>query len=227
MNENHERRPASSQRKGRWSPAALAVLMAAACGFVPTRAQQPDDNLDGTSTPDGGTEDLARRLIEGKSAESDDVMQRMLNLMEKSERNLKRRFDPGPATQALQDRVILCIDSAIQTALRQRRTATKQAPQRSDRRTMPETRGKKEKSARPTDTGGQAQQSRQGSVTDQTDMQRATSGPLSETRRTWGHLPQRDRDEIIQGSGEPSLQEYRDLIDAYFRALADPQATQP
>ena len=46
-------------------------------------------------------------------------------------------------------------------------------------------------------------------------------GDLQETRRSWGLLPQRERDEMIQGSSEGYIERYREWIERYYRALQE------
>ena len=53
--------------------------------------------------------------------------------------------------------------------------------------------------------------------------QSTAAGRLKEFRRGWGNLPQRDRDEVLQGIDEDSLEKYRRQIESYFRALAEDQ----
>ncbi|MBX3424146.1 MAG: hypothetical protein KF688_00575 [Pirellulales bacterium] len=43
-------------------------------------------------------------------------------------------------------------------------------------------------------------------------------------RDVWGHLPERQRDELLQPLREEFLPEYAAEIEAYFRALAEPDA---
>ena len=49
----------------------------------------------------------------------------------------------------------------------------------------------------------------------------STRGDLREVRGTWGHLPMRDREEVIQGIGETFLERYREWIERYYRALQE------
>ena len=58
------------------------------------------------------------------------------------------------------------------------------------------------------------------------DSETPTDGTLRETHRTWGHLPPRDRDAIMQGSVEESHDKYREQIDRYFETLSDPEFDQ-
>jgi hypothetical protein len=46
-------------------------------------------------------------------------------------------------------------------------------------------------------------------------------------RRSWGHLPQRDREEVIQGIGEACLERYRVWIERYYRALQETGDSSP
>ena len=49
----------------------------------------------------------------------------------------------------------------------------------------------------------------------------ASSSMLEETRREWGNLPARLRDELLQGLAEPFSPVYRSLTEAYYRRLAE------
>ena len=46
-------------------------------------------------------------------------------------------------------------------------------------------------------------------------------GEFRESRRGWGHLPQRDRDELLQGIDEEFIEQYRPQIEQYYRALTE------
>jgi hypothetical protein len=46
-------------------------------------------------------------------------------------------------------------------------------------------------------------------------------GELIDVRRAWGHLPMREREEIIQGVNEEFLEEYREWVERYYRALQE------
>ena len=51
-------------------------------------------------------------------------------------------------------------------------------------------------------------------------------GALREARRQWGHLPPRDRDEILQAADEDIHDKYREQIERYYELLADPNYDQ-
>ena len=49
----------------------------------------------------------------------------------------------------------------------------------------------------------------------------APGGDLDARRRAWGHLPMRERDEILQGLSDQYLQRYRVWIERYYKALQE------
>jgi len=51
----------------------------------------------------------------------------------------------------------------------------------------------------------------------------ATAATADLIRDLWGHLPQRQRDQILQPLSEEFLPKYAPEIESYFRALADPR----
>ena len=167
-------------------------------------------------------EDLAGRLIrKARTGADEDVMAGIIRLMDDAARKLEFAFDPGEETQALQRRVMERLEEAIKQSARQRsvRSPRRQASigdkRRRPEKTKPEP-GEKE-AGRETDSdsaaagaAGPAPASAGGDP---------LNGKLLETRRSWGHLPQREREEVIQGIGEEHLERYREWIERYYRAL--------
>ena len=58
------------------------------------------------------------------------------------------------------------------------------------------------------------------------ESDRARRGPFRESRRGWGHLPARDRDELLQGVEEAFIEQYRPQIEQYYRALTETEEDQ-
>lgn len=172
------------------------------------------------------TDDLARKLIRKSVDESatDDPMTAMLEEMDEVGRRLHDEFDPGEQTQSIQRQVSARLDDAIKAAAARRRAKSQPDPkQTSDKRTMP---GPRKSEPRP----AQAKQGTEAAA--KAEQQPAPAGDakaekpegrsdLPNARRTWGNLPQRDRDEVLQGAEEESLERYRQWIDQYFRALQE------
>jgi hypothetical protein len=169
---------------------------------------------------------LTRRVTEGSDG---DLMDQILRLMQQSTRKLEIEFKPGAETQALQADILKKLDEAIQTAAQQRRKQRQQSSSSSDRRTMPKPKeqSKQEQQAGASEEKQSAQSSGDQAPTAGGEPSEAENQAeeWSGTRRTWGHLPQRDREEVIQGTGERFLERYRTWIERYYRALQedDPQ----
>jgi hypothetical protein len=174
------------------------------------------------SQPDQNKEDrLGERLIREAATDSqEDLMARIIRLMDNVTRNLEIDFDPGTQTQALQQRIIDELDEAIrEAALKRRPRRSSGASQRGDKRRMPEEgQGPGEQtSAESGEAGEPGHRTADSAAADRPPV----DGDIHELRRTWGHLPMREREEIIQGIGESFLERYRDWIERYYRALQE------
>ncbi|MGB2985936.1 MAG: hypothetical protein WBE26_08635 [Phycisphaerae bacterium] len=185
-----------------------------------TDQQQPSE----PSKEDTTDERLGERLIRKAVTDSDeDTMAIIIRLMDEATRKLEIEFDAGDETQKLQRRIMLELDVAIKTAAAQRRPLRHSGqPTGADKRRMP-TDGRR--ASREGVRGQEAGED--SSSSDTTDAGGALSkeepagGDLRESRRAWGHLPMREREEIIQGVGERYLERYRTWIERYYRALQE------
>ncbi len=162
---------------------------------------------------------LIRQIAEGSD---EDVMATVMRLMEDSGRRLDLDFDPGAETQAVQRDIVDRLDEAILTAAKQRRRSRQRGRPSGDRRTRmtkrqdaakdnPDNTGRKQADAVSERDGERGSVSRVDTV----------RGDLHDTRRGWGQLPPRERDEVIQGSDEASLERYREWVERYYRALQE------
>ncbi len=167
---------------------------------------------------------VGERLIRKATGETDDdLMAEILRMMGESSHKLEIDFNPGDDTQALQARIVEELDEVIKVAASRRRPRLRSlSADSSDKRRRPG--GKPDASEKPTDSGQAGEESTAGTTTEgntpTTDTDRM-QGDLRELRRTWGHLPAREREEVIQGVGETYLQRYRDWIERYYRALQE------
>ena len=196
----------------------LAFTSASGAAFAQAREAEPAAQ----TSEDTSAEDLAKRLLDGPAAdEAGDLMSRILKSMDDVQRRLYRRFDPGPETRAVQVRIVQGLDDAIKLALQQRSKSSSAASGSGDQRRMPDPPKRKQ-----ADTGRaegrdtpEDQAARPAGDADAPEGRR--SGAFKESRRGWGHLPPREREEIIQGIAEDVVESYRELIDRYYRALAE------
>ncbi|MCH7924348.1 MAG: hypothetical protein IIC51_02305 [Planctomycetes bacterium] len=162
---------------------------------------------------------LSRRLIRGTTADDEDIMEKIIRLMDQTARRLEVDFDAGEETQALQLEVLKQLDDAVKLAAAQtRKSSGQQRSSESDRRRRQEKDKSRNAEASPNkgesaSTAPAGRKPTAGGINDRDD--------LAESRRGWGNLPQRERDEVIQGAGERYLERYRKWIEQYYRALQE------
>jgi hypothetical protein len=174
--------------------------------------------------PEQQEKKLGERLIRRAVADADeDIMSKIIRLMGEASRKLEVEFDAGEETQALQQQITDRLDEAIKVAASQLRPKRSiQKPGEGDKRKMPRERKK------PADRGDGSQ----GEATEDASSLTAQDAPSTAgaangdgekdaARRAWGHLPPRQRDEVIQGIGEIFLERYRAWIERYYRALQE------
>jgi hypothetical protein len=167
-------------------------------------------------------DDLSKRLIREATGDGDSgIMGRIMRLMAQAQHRLERDFDPGQATQTVQQQIIEKLDEAIAAAQRRRSRQTAQHRQSSDTRKAPPK--PEQQGDRSANADAQEDAAAKTSASNGTDRQSTATGRFREFRRSWGHLPARDREEVLQGIDEDVLEKYRRLIERYFRTLAEDQ----
>ncbi len=177
------------------------------------------------ATDEPRDDELAKKLIRRATTGADaDVMSRVTLLMSEAEDRLVRDLDPGPETQAVQVRILQSLDDAIKMALQQRSPTRAGSMSQGERRELP----KKTEDEPGGKDGGRAKNAAepaksvdQGSGAESALERR---GAFRESRRGWGHLPQRDREELLQGIEEEFIEQYRPQIEQYYRALTEEEA---
>jgi len=212
-------------RRLRYKALGLALMYAASA-----LAQTAEPGTQHSPQPEPSKPDLSEKLIRKAVTDSDeDIMATILRLMGQTARTLKIEFNPGPDTQQMQQEITRKLDEAIEKAALDRKQGRGgSGSQSSDRRRMPQ--GETARSRTPGENRSQPGNGPGDRTMDVGKDARATdAGPkLFESRRTWGSLPNRDRDEIIQGSSEKFLERYRRWIEQYYRALQEAdQGTKP
>jgi hypothetical protein len=210
-------------------PAASATSWGQTDGRVAPPAE-PDTALTGPDTQPAGRdasppdeqadEALIRRLREG-AGDPADLEQRILDLMQVARDHLNVRFDAGEVTQNAQREIVRELDAAIELArqnLRRSKGSGDQPRQTGEKRKAGERQEQQAADAAQPggDSAGASTQPGQAA-----DTIRGPGGEITEHRRGWGTLPDRDREAVIQGLREDSLSEYAELIEAYYRALSE------
>ncbi len=169
----------------------------------------------------GRDDESKKRLIRKTKGESvDDVMARIIDHMDQTGRRLSNVFDVGSITQQIQRQIIKELDLAIKQAKQNMRLARSPAQQRGEKREEGETSDESQTDDDQGRSGSDASdQTTPGRDGDEVEV--GTGGGLRESRRQWGHLPPRDRDQILQSFDEDAHEKYRKQIERYYEALAD------
>ena len=194
--------------------AVLLMLSTAALAQVKTRSPESAKR----------EEKLGERLVRKAVTDADeDLMESVTRLMNESARRLEIDFDAGDETQDVQRRILNRLNRAIKVAASQRRLRLQSDQRsRSDKRRMskgkPRTSDKEKRQSGDRTTGTSSSTSKAGGSVKE---HKTPGGDLQEIRRSWGQLPMREREEIIQGIAESFLERYRDRIERYYRALQE------
>jgi hypothetical protein len=208
---------ASTGRPGRLIRPMCAAAITILCSATAWGALHPQPE------PEPAKEDkkLGERLIRKAVTDAnEDVMATIIRLMDTAARKLELEFDAGEETQAVQQQIMDRLDDAIKVAANQRRPMAGQPrPTEGDRRKRPP---RDEQADRESGTASAEDASQPAAETDAAGR-RTTESDYSEfeARRAWGHLPPREREEVLQGIGEEFLERYREWIERYYRALQE------
>ncbi len=188
----------------------MALRVLVCCGLAGMVAlAAPEDQ-----PPDPSRERLIRK---SRGIQGDDVMDRVLVLMDDVVRRLTADFDTGEGTRQLQRAVLQELDLAISQARQNLRRST--VPSSADRDAQPPGEPSAESvSARRNDSNPAESSAADPGAVEEPFGQ---DGMLREHRRQWGNLPPRDRQELTQGIHEAAHEKYRAQIDRYYEALAD------
>lgn len=204
-------------RRGAITAVLCCMLLGGAMASTPERSRDAEARREREK---GG---LGKRLIREATGVREDVMDTVVRLMGESARSLEIEYDAGPETQAVQQEIVDQLENAIKKAAAQRRPIrpSRQRP-RGDRRRMPRSGPEGNQHAEPSASSASAQ-AESGTVDAAGNpvAPDGSGGALIETRSGWGHLPPRERDELIQGSEEAFLEQYRAWIELYYKALQE------
>jgi len=192
------------------------------CSWSTAYSQQPRSDQADKQEPKQESkvgERLVREVAEGVET---DVMDEIMRMMSDAGRRLDIEFDPGTETRTIQREIVDRLNNAILLAAKQRRRSRQAASSSRDRRSRPDKPQPREAESDRRQSSAEASSSSDSASTSAPPANAETkAGDLRDTRRTWGHLPQRERDEVIQGSEEAHLERFRKWIERYYRALQE------
>lgn len=199
---------------------ALALMTGAQAFCAPPKTEKPPT----PSVKKKQQSDLANRLLRKATSNSQEgLMEGVLRLMNEASRRMGVDFDAGERTIEIQEEIAAKLDEAIERAAKQSRPRRRSSSRsNSDKRRMP-TASKGESGKKKGSATGHAgsEPAKSAAGEGMAEKVEPATGEFAELRRGWGHLPTRERDELIQGIQERYLERYRDWIERYYRALQE------
>jgi hypothetical protein len=157
------------------------------------------------------------RALKGESV--GEMFEEAVILMRDAASRVDQRGDVGAATQRMQEEIIARLDAVIAKAQQQQQqsssSSSSSSSQSQDQQQQPGQRGQQ-----------QQQQQGQGEPSDSTGAGSAqdsaqTRGWLDSAAPTWGKLPDRLRDALLQGAGDSFSSLYERMTEEYYRRLAE------
>ena len=219
-----------SQRQGAVRTMLDEMLKNAGGGKKGLPAEKVDDRLPEENTD--VVDDLDAELLTGKPVgeDSEPTIEDVSRRMTRSRIRLADK-DAGAITQKVQKRLVQSLDELIQKAQQQQAKGSSSSPG-----------GGKQAKAKPSgkqpgggkDGPGQAGKgSGQGSEAAKESVLspggKAPDAPLGDIRQTareWGGISARDRQAVIDSSGEDVVEKYRKLVEDYYRSLSEKSSSE-
>lgn len=151
--------------------------------------------------------------------------------MGRSRQRLALSSDPGKVTQEIQKRILIDLDGLIDEARKNAQQQQQQASSSSSQQGKPDPNQGKQP-----DNQGKNEQASAPSKGDPENVNNNSAGAgskphdlreLQEAASEWGALSKRERDAVIESKGEAIVDQYKKLIEDYYRALSDKSRNQP
>lgn len=202
------------------------LLQKASDGKVKLPPTPPNKNIlpEELQQTDTSMSDLAQQLMTDQQATeaADQNIAQLGNRMARVYQRLGLNDDPGKTTQDVEKHIVMGIDQLIQLARQQQsQNSTPQSQQiaQQNQPMQPNQPGPANQQAnQPSHASAPAQSSNvNGSAAPQTDL----SQNIRQTMQDWGGLSARQRQAILQGASDTVIEKYKNLVDDYYRALAE------
>jgi hypothetical protein len=149
--------------------------------------------------------------------------------MARSRQRLAENADPGPITQEIQKRIIDNLDDLIEQARKKESKSQNQPPPPPPPPGGDPQQGKKPGEQQPQTADGKSQQQSQpaqakssGSGSGGGDGQPGDPAAdiAKQEAQSWGKVPDRAREAVIETQGEKVLDKYQKLVDDYYRTMS-------
>ena len=185
-------------------------------------ADSLDDSLDDELLRDLGPADEA--------AENDDnPLSRIGRKMQEAQRLIAQR-QPGEPAQKLQQDIVTELDELLKQARKQQ----SQQQQSSGSKKPQQSRRDKPGQPQQQPAGGKPEEAGNEPARDSTEQQRPEApaqpdiGQMQDMlRELWGHLPEHERQQVINSTIEKFVPKYESLIKEYFKRLSEATRSQP
>jgi hypothetical protein len=168
---------------------------------------------------------LAQQLL-AQPATSDDQSDKSVTLLGDRMARVGQRLaindDPGKVTQTIEQNILAGLDQLIEQARQQQSSSSSQQQQASSQQNPQITQNPSNQSSQNTQTTPRSSSPAQssnvaGSAPTQTDL----SQDIRQNMREWGGLSDRQRQAVIQGASDTVIEQYKNMVDDYYRALAE------
>jgi hypothetical protein len=183
----------------------------------PAETTKPDEKA---AMPNAGSifDTQVQKIGEGEG----DTFQVAVAEMRQAASLLDTKRDPGINTQRVQESVVRRLDQLIAELRDQQKKNPNSKPQNKKNDTGQEQNEQKKDQKQGQDQQQEGKNSAQqaGQKGEVKDGQR-NEAPLSEKLAEWGNLPQKLRDELLQGMDDNYSNLYRRLTERYYRRLAE------
>ncbi|HMB95918.1 MAG TPA: hypothetical protein VKK61_07765, partial [Tepidisphaeraceae bacterium] len=148
--------------------------------------------------------------------------------MARSRQRLALNDDAGKVTQIIQQRILEDMDYLIDQARKQQAETRNGKPQQGEQQmaqgkptpAQANNQGKQSQPSQATTPAGQSQ------APGATAVNNDLSKEIRESAAEWGAVTPRMRDAVIEGAGENVVEEYRKLVEEYYKSVADKGAGQ-
>ena len=185
-------------------------------------ADSLDDSLDDELLRDLGPADEA-------TENDDNPLSRIGRKMQEAQRLIAQR-QPGEPAQKLQQDIVTELDELLKQARKQQ----SQQQQSSGSKKPQQSRRDKPGQPQQQPAGGKPEEAGNEPARDSTEQQRPEApaqpdiGQMQDMlRELWGHLPEHERQQVINSTIEKFVPKYESLIKEYFKRLSEATRSQP
>lgn len=204
---------------------------AAASGDEPAASPASTTRPAGSSSTDRGSRSSRRRAkrnlidpelvkdLEGGQTSARDAVEETVTRMRQVAERISSHRDIGSDTRRMQKEIVSGLDAMIEAA-ENAASSAKKNPNNKRKASRPQKDGRQQPQDRKSTPGTASR--RGGGTTERGNKSIENKEPLdrSDLARSWGFLPEQEREALLQGLDESFMPKYREEIARYYRNLA-------